>query len=58
MIPLEMCYVPPGQIARKQLSEDQVKSLQEFSTIKPSLRLEKIKAGLSVSKDLVMVVRC
>ncbi|KAF9528278.1 argonaute-like protein [Crepidotus variabilis] len=47
MIPLEVCHVPEGQFARKQLSEDQLRELQTFSTIKPMERLAKIKAGLA-----------
>jgi len=48
MVPLEMCIVPPGQISKRQLSDVQLKSLQEFSTIRPAERLEKITTGLSV----------
>ncbi|KAF8891134.1 Piwi domain-containing protein [Gymnopilus junonius] len=46
MIPLEMCIVPRGQIFRKQIPDDKMRSVLEFSTMKPEERLEKIKQGI------------
>jgi eukaryotic translation initiation factor 2C len=46
MIPLEMCTVPRGQIVRKQIPDDKVKDVLEFSTMKPAERLDKIKTGI------------
>jgi len=49
MIPLEFCNVPPGQIMRKTLPDNLVNERLSFSTMKPTERLDRIKAGISVS---------
>ena len=56
MLPLEMCNVPPGQISKRQLSDEQLKSLQAFSTIKPGERLQKIITGLSVCFWMIRII--
>lgn len=48
MVPLEFCTVPRGQIMRKEIPDDKVKDVLEFSTKKPSVRLQCIKDGLQV----------
>lgn len=48
MIPLELCEVPMGQFMRKQIPEDKVKDVLEFSTRKPDERLQRIRDGLQV----------
>ncbi|KDR82147.1 hypothetical protein GALMADRAFT_222027 [Galerina marginata CBS 339.88] len=46
MIPLEMCTVPRGQIMRKQVPDDKVKDVLEFSTLRPDARLDSIRRGI------------
>ena len=48
MVPLELCTVPRGQFMRKEIPDDKVRDILEFSTKKPSLRLESIQSGLKV----------
>ncbi|KAI0278886.1 argonaute-like protein [Russula aff. rugulosa BPL654] len=48
LIPLELCYVPPGQIMRKQVPPDKTNSVLEFATKRPRERLESICNGLGV----------
>jgi eukaryotic translation initiation factor 2C len=49
LIPLELCFVPPGQIMRKQVPPEKTKDVVEFATKKPADRLQSIRQGLSVS---------
>lgn len=48
MVPLEMCMVPRGQVMRKQVPDDKVKEVLDFSTMRPEVRLEQIKKGIRV----------
>ena len=48
MVPLEFCTVPRGQFMRKEIPDDKVRDILEFSTKKPSVRLASIKDGLQV----------
>lgn len=48
LIPLEMCYVPPGQIMRKQVPPEKTKDVLEFSTMKPDDRFQSILRGREV----------
>lgn len=48
LIPLELCEVLPGQIMRKQVPSDKVKSVLEFATRRPQDRLGSIRNGLGV----------
>ncbi|EIN10450.1 argonaute-like protein [Punctularia strigosozonata HHB-11173 SS5] len=48
LIPLELCYVPPGQIMRKQMPLDKTREVLEFATKKPGDRLASIRNGLGV----------
>lgn len=62
MVPLELCFVPRGQVMRKQVPDDKVKDVLEFSTMRPEIRLEQIKKGIRVilvsdcERDLVLIV--
>jgi eukaryotic translation initiation factor 2C len=47
-IPLELCFIPPGQIMRKQVPPEKTKDVLEFATKRPGDRLQSIKNGLSV----------
>lgn len=51
-IPFELCFVPPGQIARKQVPPEKTKAMVEFSTKSPSERLNSIRQGLGVSSHV------
>lgn len=55
MVPLELCIVPGGQFMRKEIPDDKVKDVLEFSTKKPDERLQQIKAGLQVRYFLITV---
>ncbi|THU93245.1 argonaute-like protein [Dendrothele bispora CBS 962.96] len=46
LIPLELCTVIPGQIARKQIPSSKTKDVVQFSTKKPVERLAKIVDGV------------
>ncbi|KAH9483501.1 Protein argonaute-2 [Psilocybe cubensis] len=46
MVPLELCFVPRGQVMRKQVPADKVNDVLEFSTMRPQERLEQIKKGI------------
>lgn len=48
LIPLEFCYVPSGQIMRKQVPSSKTKDILSFATKRPQERLNSIKRGLSV----------
>ncbi|KAI0248860.1 Piwi domain-containing protein [Lactifluus subvellereus] len=48
LIPLELCDVPPGQIIRKQMTPDAIKSILGFSSMHPRERHRSIRDGLSV----------
>ena len=48
MVPLEFCTVPRGQFMRKEIPDDKVRDILEFSTKKPHERLKCIKDGLQV----------
>ncbi|RDB20713.1 Protein argonaute-2 [Hypsizygus marmoreus] len=45
-IPLELCYVLPGQLAKKQVPPELMPEVLKFSTAKPKERLGSIAAGL------------
>ncbi|KAF9464018.1 argonaute-like protein [Collybia nuda] len=45
-IPLELCTVPKGQLAKKQVPPEKVSDVLSFATSKPAERLNSIKAGL------------
>ncbi|PBK62366.1 argonaute-like protein [Armillaria solidipes] len=47
-IPIELCYIRPGQIMRKQISGDVIEKVRGFSSMKPGDRLRSIKQGLDV----------
>ena len=46
IIPLELCEVPPGQLARKEMSSVQIRNILEFSGLAPCDRAERIRSGL------------
>jgi len=48
LIPLELCEVPSGQFCRKQMSQDNIRSIVEFSTMVPREREACIGRGLNV----------
>ncbi|KAN0109848.1 argonaute-like protein [Russula decolorans] len=48
IIPLECCEVPPGQLVRKEMSRDQIRSILEFSGLPPRYRERRIRDGLGV----------
>ncbi|KAH9992239.1 Piwi domain-containing protein [Russula compacta] len=48
VIPMELCEVPPGQLIRKQMTPDNIRSILEFSTTRPSDRMRRIQDGLGV----------
>lgn len=48
MLPLEVCTVPRGQFMRKEIPDDKVRDVLDFSTKKPHERLASIKGGLQV----------
>ncbi|KAG7445462.1 argonaute-like protein [Guyanagaster necrorhizus] len=47
-IPIELCYIKPGQIMRKQISGEVIAKVRDFSTMKPNDRLRSITQGLDV----------
>lgn len=55
LIPLEMCQVPPGQIMRKQIPQDKMKSVLEFATRRPAERLASIRVGLGVCDGMLAI---
>ncbi|KAK7444774.1 hypothetical protein VKT23_015091 [Stygiomarasmius scandens] len=46
--PLEKCYVLPGQMAKKEIPKNVRQAMVEFSTQKPSGRLQSIKEGFTL----------
>ncbi|KAH9992241.1 argonaute-like protein [Russula compacta] len=48
IIPLELCEVLPGQLARKQMSPDKTRSMLDFSTMHPRERMRSIRDGIGV----------
>ncbi|KAG7439281.1 eukaryotic translation initiation factor 2C [Guyanagaster necrorhizus] len=48
VIPLERCYILPGQISRAELSPDATRAMVEFATKKPDDRLRAIQTGIQV----------
>ncbi|PBK85517.1 Piwi-domain-containing protein [Armillaria gallica] len=48
VIPLERCYIVPGQLSRAELNPDATRAMVEFATKKPDQRLSAIRAGLQV----------
>ena len=50
LIPLEMCQVIPGQIMRKQISQEKMKDVLAFATLRPRQRLNAIQDGLGVDR--------
>ena len=56
---MELCEVPPGQLIRKQMNPDNIRSILEFSTTHPSERMRRIEEGLGVCPGLRhLAVRC
>ncbi|KAL0063895.1 hypothetical protein AAF712_009177 [Marasmius tenuissimus] len=47
-IPLELCEMLPGQLARKQLPAEKIPQLVKFATQKPDRRLRSITNGVNV----------
>ncbi|KAK0472793.1 ribonuclease H-like domain-containing protein [Armillaria novae-zelandiae] len=48
VIPLERCYIVPGQLSRAELTPDATRAMVEFATKKPDQRLSAIKTGIQV----------
>jgi eukaryotic translation initiation factor 2C len=48
VVPLEFCQVPPGQLARKNMSQDQTNSILQFATMDPRARRQSVQHGLGV----------
>ncbi|KAK0435068.1 Piwi-domain-containing protein [Armillaria borealis] len=48
VIPLERCYIVPGQLSRAELTPDATRAMVEFATKKPDQRLSAIKTGIEV----------
>ncbi|KAK0443706.1 ribonuclease H-like domain-containing protein [Desarmillaria tabescens] len=48
VIPLERCYVVPGQLSRSELNPDATRAMVEFATKKPDQRLSAIQIGIQV----------
>ncbi|KAK0209999.1 argonaute-like protein [Desarmillaria ectypa] len=48
VIPLERCYIVPGQLSRGELNPDATRAMVEFATKKPDQRLSAIQAGIQV----------
>ncbi|KAJ6628679.1 hypothetical protein B0H10DRAFT_1777546, partial [Mycena sp. CBHHK59/15] len=48
LIPLELCFVSPGQLMRKQVPPEKTKDVLDFATKRPQDRLQSIKSGLEV----------
>ncbi|SJK96831.1 uncharacterized protein ARMOST_00077 [Armillaria ostoyae] len=48
VIPLERCYIVPGQLSRAELNPDATRAMVEFATKKPDQRLSAIRAGIQV----------
>ncbi|PPQ98553.1 hypothetical protein CVT24_004044 [Panaeolus cyanescens] len=48
MIPFELCFIPAGQIMRKQVPPEKTKDVLEFATKRPQDRLASIRRGLEV----------
>ncbi|KAI0267569.1 Piwi domain-containing protein [Russula aff. rugulosa BPL654] len=46
VIPLELCEVPAGQLVRKEMSPDQIRSILDFSGLPPRHRESRIRDGL------------
>ena len=51
VIPAELCKVPPGQLVRKQMSPDHIRSILGFSGLPPRQREGRIREGLGVGFD-------
>jgi len=49
---MELCHVPPGQLARKRIPQDQISDILQFSTMKPHERIRSIHDGLGVCSAL------
>ena len=58
MIPMELCKVPPGQLVRKEMSPDQIKSILGFSGLLPRHREGRILNGLGVGFDWGIGLAC
>ena len=52
VIPLELCHVPPGQLTRKHIPQDQTNAVLQFSTMHPNQRKQSVENGLGVSSVL------
>jgi eukaryotic translation initiation factor 2C len=48
---MELCRVPPGQLIRKQMSPDHIRSILGFSGLPPHERERRIRDGLGVRSD-------
>ena len=51
IIPLELCMVPPGQAVRKDIPQDKIRSIPDFSMVRPHERMRSIRNGLEVCSD-------
>lgn len=45
---MELCQVPPGQLARKHISQDQTNDILQFATMNPRARKQSVENGLGV----------
>ncbi|KAL0565625.1 hypothetical protein V5O48_016395 [Marasmius crinis-equi] len=45
-VPLELCEIPPGQLARKQLPPEKIPDMVRFSSQHPERRLRSIRSGV------------
>ncbi|KAJ7499943.1 argonaute-like protein [Mycena latifolia] len=48
LIPLELCFVLPGQLVRKEVPDDKKAALVGFATMDPQRRLASIRKGLEI----------
>ncbi|EIN04651.1 argonaute-like protein [Punctularia strigosozonata HHB-11173 SS5] len=48
LIPMELCYVPPGQVMKRQMPQDKANDVVQFATMKPPERLASIRRGLTI----------
>ncbi|KAK0493436.1 argonaute-like protein [Armillaria luteobubalina] len=48
VIPLERCYIVPGQLSRAELNPDATRAMVEFATKKPDQWLNAVKTGIEV----------
>ncbi|SJK96819.1 uncharacterized protein ARMOST_00065 [Armillaria ostoyae] len=48
VIPLERCYIVPGQLSRAELNPDATRDMVKFATKRPDQRLSAIQTGIQV----------